>query len=509
MLAPAVARAQSEGAASRPATAARADPESEPESGRSRLLRWLTRRPRAIRPVQESRDARAGAATATGADQPPPAVFRPGTPGSPELSGVALNQPGGAPSAPAEAAGPSRAVLQPPPAVPAAPTPLLLNRALDLQDAPVRVFGWIQNSVTANANGVPPSRTNFGVFPNHLADQWMGNQYYFVVEDPLEQVDVVNFGFRVDTLFGNDWSFTKDYGLFDRAWHNNSFPGIDLPQIYGEVHLPVLTSGGLDLRGGRFYSLTGFESPQAIARPLLSVPYMMNFTPFTFFGAVATLHINERLNFFSGAIDGFDRWIDASYKWGYLGAVTWTSRDKKTTFVVGGADAPDQLPRFAPANSPAVPVGTPTPGFLAGRINPLYGQSRRGYIVAVLTRQWSERLTQAMETDHVFDPTILGIGPNPAAHSASYHSFGNWFLYALTDKLTAVWRSEIFWDPDGLATGVADTFHEMTVGLQYRPEPWLWIRPEARYDWTQFTRPFNDGTRKSQLTLGIDAIILF
>ena len=58
-------------------------------------------------------------------------------------------------------------------------------------------------------------------------------------------------------------------------------------------------------------------------------------------------------------------------------------------------------------------------------------------------------------------------------------------------------------------TGVADTFHETTLGLQYRPEPWLWIRPEARYDWAQFTRPFNDGTRKDQLTIAGDVIFLF
>ena len=76
----------------------------------------------------------------------------------------------------------------------------------------------------------------------------------------------MNFGFRFDMLFGNDWLFTKDYGLFDHSWTNNHFPGLDLPQIYAEVHLPILTPLGLDIRAGRFFSMTGFESPQAIAR---------------------------------------------------------------------------------------------------------------------------------------------------------------------------------------------------------------------------------------------------
>ena len=49
----------------------------------------------------------------------------------------------------------------------------------------------------------------------------------------------------------------------------------------------------------------------------------------------------------------------------------------------------------------------------------------------------------------------------------------------------------------------------MTLGLIYKPKPWLWIRPEARYDWAQFTKPFSDGTRGSQLTLAIDVIVQF
>ncbi len=137
--------------------------------------------------------------------------------------------------------------------------PAFLTKVLGLEDSPVRIFGWIQNSFTGNANGRPPSGENFGVNPNHRANQWMGNQYYLVAENPLEQNDKVNFGFRVDSLFGNDWQFNKMYGLFDEAFNLNQFSGFDLAQFYGEVHLPVLTKGGVDVRGGRFYTLAGYE----------------------------------------------------------------------------------------------------------------------------------------------------------------------------------------------------------------------------------------------------------
>jgi hypothetical protein len=45
--------------------------------------------------------------------------------------------------------------------------------------------------------------------------------------------------------------------------------------------------------------------------------------------------------------------------------------------------------------------------------------------------------------------------------------------------------------------------------LIYKPIPNVWIRPEARYDWTQYTPYYDNGTKKSQLTLGFDVIVLF
>ena len=185
--------------------------------------------------------------------------------------------------------------------------------------------------------------------------------------------------------------------------------------------------------------------------------------------------------------------------------VSWTSRDQKLNLVIGGAEAYDQLPRFPPANATDLPVGVPGPGFLPGRPNPFYNKSRRGYLVGVMNYKWTSKLTQAVETDHVLDPEILGYGkqslcpprrglPRPRSTGSSIRS---------RPKLTGVWRSEIFWDPYGLATGNADNYHEITLGLIYKPKDYIWVRPEVRYDWAQFTHPFNDGTRKQPVDDGL------
>jgi hypothetical protein len=51
-----------------------------------------------------------------------------------------------------------------------------LARFLRIDDSPVKVYGWLDNSFTGNTNGTPRNDQNFSVFPNHLANRWQGNQ---------------------------------------------------------------------------------------------------------------------------------------------------------------------------------------------------------------------------------------------------------------------------------------------------------------------------------------------
>lgn len=403
-----------------------------------------------------------------------------------------------------------------------------LQGVLGLEDSPVLIYGWIQNGFTANANGNGTTRTNFGVNPNNQANKWMGNQYYLVIEDPLEQDDTINLGFRVDNLFGNDWSFNYMQGLLNDTFRPvGSFAGYDLAQVYGEIHLPDPTGAtlGMDIKGGRFYTLAGYEVVPAIGRPLYSVPYMFTYgQPFTHFGVMTTWHINDRLNLYNGAINGWDRWINERYQWGYMGGFAWNSEDEKTAFAFTACWGPNQYPSFLPANQQLYTTGYINIPSLARVDNPQYHSATRTLFTSVLTHEWSDKLTQVIETDQGWELNVPGLASpivdgeviSGAAKSAQWQSFGNWFLYNFSDKLTGVWRSEVFWDQQGNRTGlndgtrfVGDRFYEMTLGLIYKPIPHLWVRPEARYDWSQFHDAYTDNTRKSQFTYGFDVILLY
>lgn len=398
-------------------------------------------------------------------------------------------------------------------------TKLLMN-FFNRADAPVKVYGWIENSFTGNTLGTPKNDLNFGVNPNYQANRWMGNQYYLVIENPLEQNDRINFGFRVDNLFGNDWQFNHMRGLFEHSFRLNHFAGYDPAQIYGEVHLPWLTKGGLDVKGGRFYTILGYEVVPAIGRPLLSVPYMFNYgQPFTHLGMISTLHLTDRVNVLNGVVNGYDRWFNANYKWNYIGGVTWTSKSGKSSFAASYIFGPNQYPHFLSGTNQQIFLpGNTIPPHEDGRRNLGYGSNNRLSFTFVYSYKWTEKLTQVAEVDLSYENNIPGSGgltlanglfSGGADRNDSWQAFGNWFLYAFNDKLTGVWRSEVFRDDGGQRTGFRDTFYEQTLGLIYKPKPWLWVRPEARYDWSQFTHPYFDGTKKSQFTIAADVILLF
>jgi hypothetical protein len=396
----------------------------------------------------------------------------------------------------------------------------LLMKALDIpDDTPLKIRGWIENSFTGNANG-RGSGVNFGVNPNNKADQWIGNQYYLIFEKPLEQSDEVNFGFRVDNLFGNDWQFTYMQGLFNRAFPNGWFAGYDMPQLFGEVHLPILTRGGLDVKGGRWYTIEGFEVVPAADRLLLSVPYSFNYgQPFTHVGVLTTLHLTSRIELYNGSINGWDRWINQRYLWGYIGGFSWKSWDEKTKSMFAAVWGPNQFPSFLPANQPLYPTGYINVPSVAGLNNPGYHRNDRTLFTLWVSHKWTDKLSQIVATTAGMEraipglgaPTVSGVPQNAHSKYDTWYGFGNGYLYKFTDKITGVWRSEVFWDTNGARTGklVGDRYHEITLGVRYKPRDWVLIRPEARYDWSQFHPAYSNDTRKSQLTLAFDILLLF
>jgi hypothetical protein len=384
----------------------------------------------------------------------------------------------------------------------------LLIKLLGMEESDISIFGWLQGSFTGNP-ARPRDGINFGVTPNSHANTFQFEQLYFVVEKLPRLDGNVNLGFRVDNLFGTDWTQFHMNGLFDNVFPINGF-GWDPIQFYGEVHLPILSDGGIDIKGGRFYALPGYEAGQAPARPLPSGSYLFGYShPFTHFGLMSIWHATDQLNLYNGVVNGWDRWIDQNYRWGYSGAVSWDSKDDRTNLTVTYNVGPNQFPRFFAANYQLAPNGVPAPPFLARRRNLSYGSNNALLFTTVLIHQWTEKFTLIGETDQGFETNIPSIGPSGTTQNASWYGLAGWFLYQFTEKITGVYRAEVFRDNNGARTGFDTTYYEMTLGGIYKPRSWFWLRPEIRWDWTPETRVFDDGQARHQFTIGFDAIFLF
>ncbi|MCE9568310.1 MAG: porin, partial [Planctomycetes bacterium] len=67
----------------------------------------------------------------------------------------------------------------------------------------------------------------------------------------------------------------------------------------------------------------------------------------------------------------------------------------------------------------------------------------------------------------------------------------NYFIYKHTDKITSTIRAEVFDDNQGVRTGFAGLYTEVTYGVAWQPKPGIIIRPSVRYDNNSTSAPFD------------------
>jgi hypothetical protein len=68
---------------------------------------------------------------------------------------------------------------------------------------------------------------------------------------------------------------------------------------------------------------------------------------------------------------------------------------------------------------------------------------------------------------------------------------------------------DILDDKKGERTGYATTYESWTAGITHRFSDLFSVRPEVRYEHAFSAKPYDNGTRSSQLTFAVDAIVRF
>jgi hypothetical protein len=284
-----------------------------------------------------------------------------------------------------------------------------------------------------------------------------------MVPHPLQSAATPTWGFRSDTILpGADYRFTIARGLFDsQLTGSNGQPhqyGFDPVQFYGELYLPEI-GRGLDIKAGRFFALFGIESIDTTQNYFLSRSYTFVYNPFTHTGMVTTLKLDDAWSVQNGLATGSDMFVGPEANPTYIGSIKWAPPDGRASALFG------------------VILGN-------GRFDQEHNFHNPEIFDLALTRKLSDRLTWSFEGLYGFTTNVPGTG------FANWFSAVNYLSYTLTPKLTANARLEFFDDCQGQRTGFPGLYTAATAGVTYKPTPYLWLRPEVRYDTNAESRPF-------------------
>jgi hypothetical protein len=367
-----------------------------------------------------------------------------------------------------------------------------------------KISGWIDSGITFNPD-TPNDNQNFGRFFDDRANEPLLNQLVINLERTLApQPGEFDWGFKLQFMYGSDARFIHSLGLFDHT-AATSIVQPDLVEAYLNLHFPIISEGGIDVKLGKFVTLEGAETIDPRTNFFYSHTYIFNFgIPFDHTGALATFHANKWLDLIAGITRGVNTSIDDN---------------NDSAAFHGGVGLNLYGGKLVVAAS--THIGPETPN-----------NNRDLRYLNDITTTWkiTDKLTSITDLNYALDEVI----------DAQAYGVAQYFTYAINSWLTAVIRGEIFRDDKGFYVvsfadnhdpmralegqptidprtvgGGRTTYGAITAGVNIKPSvpkpiAGLTIRPELRYDRAlNGTHPFADSKDRDQVTAAVDFILTF
>ena len=387
--------------------------------------------------------------------------------------------------------------------------------------------GWVQQGITINPYWPKNPKSNGTFRYNDRANDYMMNQLYLTGGRAVNsEACIWDIGGRVDVLYGTDYYFTSALGWetrttldgrdildprgADSRWNSNDGPrrggraamyGLSIPQVYGEIQAPL----GTNVKLGHFYSPMGHESVMATQNFFYSHSYSMMYgEPTTLTGMLLSQRVTQNWTGYFGIHRGWDKWETPIDKISYLAGVKWENYCRTTSV-----------------------------GFLINAGKDCWDNS-------FPQRQETNRMNYSLIFSHQICPNLhyvlqhdLGVDQNVAyeydgnfsvkALDGKWYSVAQYLYMQMTDTLAFGCRAEWFKDENHSRVignvplnGIkGDEYVELTLGFNWKPTPFMTLRPEVRWDWIEgrnFPQPFNSGgndAKNQQFTIGTDLVITF
>ena len=368
----------------------------------------------------------------------------------------------------------------------------------------ISTYGWFAAGIGANNWGSP---FNGPITFNDRNWQGQLNQLYLVNEKVLDTENGgLDWGGRVDLLYGTDYIFTTarglDGNLFNQpnqygvvgapSWASSKDYGLAMPQIYGEVGY-----GDHAVKFGHFYTIIGYEVVPAIGNFFYTHAYTMQYgEPFTHTGILDVWTVNDQLTVYGGITNGWDNYSDPINYFG-INNPGYPGANSNAAFL-GGAT-------FKSSDEAQALTMTVSSGNEIGSFDSVSGLANignRSILSTVYINELSDKLTYVFQNDNGWQfnagtPDTLN---QAQPGTALWYGINQYMFYTFSDNVVGGMRLEWFRDNNGyrvinpirnalfggpFQNGYQGNFWQATWGLNWKPNGsrnWM-IRPELRYDW--------------------------
>lgn len=320
---------------------------------------------------------------------------------------------------------------------------LLVLVSICSADTGWKAEGWVQGDYTASS----ARRSNLPLGFNRLADDGHLHQAWLSLDHPH-----VHF----DMFVGTDYFFTRARGLFPSQ---TSELGFDLLQFYVKGHVSSI-GRGTELQLGRFSSPIGAEYNAGPSNMLPSHSYSFIYDPFTHTGLYASTALDDRWTLLNGVVTGSDVFVDPAMRPTFLNGVRYVD------------------PKDARKSAQFFSILGPA------RFDVDHGFNHIDVLDFVMTYPLAKRLLFTGHTVYGWEDAVPGLG------NVDWFGVVPYLTYTFDDKLAGTLRLEHFDDDEGNRTGFAGEYRAATLGLSWKAEKWLTVRPELRFDAHNGANPF-------------------
>jgi opacity protein-like surface antigen len=368
------------------------------------------------------------------------------------------------------------------------------------KDSRIKIYGWAEVGANGSNSSQSLAPAGYPIRPN----KFELDQLVFRIERLPDTVqrDHVDWGFNVTNVYGLDYRYTIMKGIFsDQLLNKNRTYGYDVPTFYGELYFPQIAEG-MNVRVGRYLSVPDIETQMAPGNYLYTHSLLYIFDPFTQMGVVNTIKLNSQWLIQFGAHAGNDvaAWEKQDAKFTPMACVRWTSRDNNDSIypcinsINNGKYAYDNIQMF---------VTTWSHKF---------------------TSKWSMQ-TEAYYTYQRDVPSVYGPLPIEPNTNGAVCPFGqvscfapawaivNYQNFKISKSDYFVIRNEYFDDARGQRTGTQTKYSTHSIGWGHWFNVWgentALFRPELRYEHSYNAPAYDHGTKKDQLIVAADLVLMY